>query len=449
MNDDIREWEMDFSKVNPTRRLLTPTGGPEDAMIAVRNVFASLGDIQAEAKEYTNTGNILILDENTDCMACGLAGQTADRVKGAGKCIAFNQCGATVNEAFDKAHAIASASADPADANIVPRMKDVLSNTPINAEDMLKGFEKLTQALGIDPATGDKVADMDLQPDGAFHPDVLPNVYSVWRKIAVYCSYKDPAGKSNDLLRDCTDYTSVKKAIKGMLGDMSGMRAMAVYPDAIDELFVEYVDPSYMEAQAPPYLSSCPGYSSFNLVVTSVQQHVNKRLVEVLNNIDDNQDLITQLNNEGKSNDEIQICGLKSWVVDMGTQKPADVLNNFKPPDHDIAPGMLVAKPGQATPATTIHPGDDTDIHIYNFPKGSTVSIQLLSSKIDPAAVGPEPILMVKDFDDKQPTTLKWQVPSDLATDKYYFRATALGLTSYSQLMEVAPHGSRRRLHVI
>ena len=355
-----------------------------------------------------------------------------------------------LGEALQKADGIATSSANPADADIVPRMKGILDSRSFNPEDMLAGLEKLTEALGVDPATGDKVADITLQPDGAFHPDVLPNVYSVWRKVVVYCSYKDPTGKSNDLLRACTDYMTVKKAIKGLLGGVTGYRSMAVYPDAIDDLFVEYVDPAYMEAQAPPYLSSCPGYSSFNLAVTSVQQHVNKALLEIMDDIDGNEDLIAQLNNGLDPQSDVQICGLKSWVVDLNNKQPSDVLNTYDPSNNhgDIAPGMIVSKVGQATPATTVHPGDETELHVYNFPKGSTVSLQLLSSKTSPQTQ-PEPLLKVANFDDRKPMTLKWTVPLDLPTDKYYFRASAQGLVSFSQLMEVVPTGTKRRLHVI
>jgi len=66
---------------------------------------------------------------------------------------------------------------------------------------------------------------------------------------------------SDDLLRGCTDYTQVKHMVKGMMdeSDVKGYRTLRVYPDAIDDIFTEFVDPNYVESMAPPYDSSCPG----------------------------------------------------------------------------------------------------------------------------------------------------------------------------------------------
>ena len=96
MNDDIREYVFDDVSKLSALSLVSPTGGVEDLSSAIRNVFAGLEQSLANAKEVVDTGNILLLSDQTDCMACGLAGHTADRVKGAGKCIAFDQCGANL-----------------------------------------------------------------------------------------------------------------------------------------------------------------------------------------------------------------------------------------------------------------------------------------------------------------------------------------------------------------
>jgi len=52
----------------------------------------------------------------------------------------------------------------------------------------------------------------------------------------------------------------------------------------------------------------------------------------------------------------------------------------------------------------------------------------------------------VKNFDDSAITTLDWVVPNDLPAGRYYLEATGLGLTGFSQAVDLMAPKSRRRL---
>ena len=60
----------------------------------------------------------------------------------------------------------------------------------------------------------------------------------------------------------------------------------------------------------------------------------------------------------------------------------------------------------------------------------------------------PNTLFKVKDFDDSKVATLEWDLPSDIANGKYYLQASGLGLTSYSQAIQISPSGTKRRHYV-
>ena len=449
MNNPSREFVYkppDVAALEAAKAMFTGDG----IQNTLRAFFAAVQ--QGDLEELAGVGGVLAGNNNTDCMVCGMGpGNPADYVsKDGAPCLAMQTCGATLNDTMNKANTILSTQDNP-DTAFVPRLQQTLDSHSATAlgglGDKYLGLEKFFAAHGVTPDSMASGMDIQVQPNlnsqGAYHADDLPNVYTIWRKVAVYCSYKDPKGRSNDLLRSCTDYVAVKNVIKGMITGIAGYRTMAVYPESIDELFVEYVDPKYVESTAPPYNAACPGYALFSLVISSVQEHVYEALQVKLDNIDANPDLIASLN-KGVTNPDIQICGLKSWVENLRTTEPYDNHGTFIPETGDIAPGMIIAKVGEATPATTLYPGDKTAISVYNFPKGSTVAVRLMDSSTDPLD-NPEPILTLKNFDDDGISTVNWVVPADKPLGRYYLKATGLGVTSYSQAVDVATHGTTKR----
>jgi len=111
--------------------------------------------------------------------------------------------------------------------------------------------------------------------------------------------------------------------------------------------------------------------------------------------------------------------------------------------------GVAVSENGMPFPVSAVHPGDQLKVSVYNFPPRSTVSLSLMGGTADPLAL-PLPIFTLHDFDDDGITTVDWTLPHETPVGKYYLQATGLGLTSFSQLIEVisevTPKHTRRRL---
>jgi len=194
----------------------------------------------------------------------------------------------------------------------------------------------------------------------------------VWYKLAVYCSYSD-AGLKSDLLRDCTDFNTVKASVKAALANtVSGHYNLAVYPDVVEELFMDYVDPAYFEASAPPYNGDCPGYTVFNVLASTIQESTFKALQPAVKDLDHNTDFLNSLKAKSAG---VQLCGVAAWLVELKTLGHFDQLGTYTPSGMDIAPGVAISKPGVPTPASTLSPGDAVKVSVFNFPAGGWVRL--------------------------------------------------------------------------
>ena len=136
-------------------------------------------------------------------------------------------------------------------------------------------------------------------------------------------------------LSNCADRFQLKNAITGLMGGVTGSYTVTVVPDEVDPMFIEYVDPLWMDTQAPPDNQACPGWSSFNVYVTSIQLDVFKQLQDRWKVFDTNKDrLMDALNNAGYLND-IKVCDLMATEVKMWVAPPSleqagdyDIANN-------------------------------------------------------------------------------------------------------------------------
>jgi len=210
----------------------------------------------------------------------------------------------------------------------------------------------------------------DLKPDGTFDSKHLLHIRSIWSKLAVYCSYRDSGLLTSDLLRDCVDHNTVKKAINAFLAKTTKNYYLSVYPDVVEELFMDYVDPSYFEASAPPYNGDCPGYTVFNVVLSTIHQTTYDALLQTaMPSLHHN---IAFLDSFPPSSirADVQLCGVTTWIVEAKALGQFDQMGTYLPSGMDIAPGVIISKPGLATPATTLTPGDAVKISIFNFPAG-------------------------------------------------------------------------------
>jgi len=295
----------------------------------------------------------------------------------------------------------------------------------------------------------------DIRSDGSFNIDSLPSIHTIWYKMAIYCSYKDDddgqkRSGSGDLLRDCVDYKRVKASVKDFFsaGGLIGKYHLAVYPDVVEELFMDYVDPSFFEASAPPYNGDdCPGYTVFNVVISSIHTNTCGTLQSLLTSINHDTTLLSSMK---ATRDDVRLCDVATWLVEKKTLGHFDQLGTYLPSGMDIAPGITISQPGLATPATTLHPGQAVKVSIYNFPHGSTINIAILDKSTDPLGIiTGDPVIKIKEFDDDGATTIDWRVPGDTNLGSYYLKAmTPLGLVSFSQLVEVvAPGTSKPRKH--
>jgi len=122
------------------------------------------------------------------------------------------------------------------------------------------------------------------------------------------------------------------------------------------------------------------------VIVNTISKNANEQMQAALQTMDGNQALVSQLS-AGPHPPGTTICGIKSWVVDLKTSMHIDDIGTFNPSvTGDIAPGLFLTKTGQATPATSIKAGDNMKVSLFNFPKGSTVNIQLVGGTTDAAS---------------------------------------------------------------
>jgi len=226
----------------------------------------------------------------------------------------------------------------------------------------------------------------DLKADGTFDSKHLPSIRSLWYKIAIYCSYNADTGQKSDLLRDCTDYHTVKSVLKAYLAadNIKGSYNLAVYPDVVEELFMDYVDPAYFEASAPPPYhgdDDCPGYNVFNIAMSTIQEATHVSLQNASDSLDQNTAFLESFGPTSSSNnssssgdddddDDVKLCGVAAWMVEVRTLGQFDQLGTYLPSGLDIAPGVSISKAGLPTPAVALTPGEAVKVSIYNFPPG-------------------------------------------------------------------------------
>ena len=106
-------------------------------------------------------------------------------------------------------------------------------------------------------------------------------------------------------------------------------------------------------------------------------------------------------------------------------------------------PSLLLTSENEITPPTSLTIGQPYDLVVYNFPHGSTVTINLIKATTDGGAAGESGITLfkLKDFDDNSAdgmANVAWIVPNDISPGQYYMKATSLGLFTYSPLFDVA-----------
>ena len=442
MNSVMKDYEL----VLPDDKAIEDSVAQYDGAVnPVYQLFQALADLKLVEVE----GERMIWTNNTDCVACGngAPGKTneyANNPNSPGHCVAMDTCGATVNDTINMAAQSLADQGSP-DTEFASRLQSKLamssSGDLINTR-FAQGFEGMEGLM----AALEKQADgriMDVKPDGTFDTKNLPSAYILWYKVAVYCSYTDD-NKSSDLLRDCSDQKSLKTAIKALFTDITGQWNMAVYPDVIEELLMDYVDPSVFDEQAPPYKGNCPGYTVFNVHITTVQEFTYEALQARFLKLDDSKDVILAALKSSQTNNGIQLCDMASWLMELRTLGHFDRMGTYTPSMEQLGPGVSLAKTGLITPAATLVPGDSVKVSVFNFPQGSTISLYLMGKSTDPLD-NPEPLFKLKNFVDQGATTVDWVVPNGIEYGEYYLKASSLGLTTFSQLVEIVQSKAQAR----
>jgi len=460
-NDVNHEYVLKLPTAEEIVNAFSTSGSANPAFNLIQATTSNPGPL-VEAADRSSK-ELVYASNTTDCVTCGSDGLSPN-------CFDMGQCGVNMADSLTKLKDAVAVSPEP-DFDFLQRVENALTQPATYIDKMVEQSQPLTKALeaayadfaGLDRllkamepvrnAHGVVRRLADVRPDGTFDPKILPNINALWHKVYVYCSYSSSSGKDDSIgLRNCTDKTQLKKALTGIMrGGTAGSFSLTVVPDEVDEFFSEYVDPEWMEKQAPPDNLDCPGWSSFNVFVTSVQLNVFKMLEERWKLVDGNKDvLLTALNNAGYR-DDITICDLqnvevKTWVVPPSLEVAGDydVKGN-----GGIGPSVAVTQPGLATLAATLIQGNTYTISVYNFPEGSTVAVRLMDGKTDPLDLSTPALHKFVNFKDDGPTSWEWTIPETLPEGEYYLKANNLqGNTAFSQLIEVAKKGTkvRRRL---
>jgi len=253
----------------------------------------------------------------------------------------------------------------------------------------------------------------------------------------------------------------------GWFGGITGLFSRSVASDEIDDLFVDYVDPAWLEDRAPPPLlldddddddddlrsttTSCPGWSSFNVFTSSVQPHVFQQVKQRWQSLEEDSGsssssssgrevIMSSLNSAGHRDDVI-ICGIlsttiKMWVVPSSLDKSATYDTSGS---SGIGPTITVTQPGHAMPSTTLLHHHPYTLTIANFPPGTTITVRLMGNKMDPFDNSSPPLTKFVNFADEGVEEQEWVVSEDIPSGQYYyFKATTpQGNTAYSPLVEV------------
>jgi len=217
----------------------------------------------------------------------------------------------------------------------------------------------------------------DIRVDGTLDPKLPPAINAMWHKVYVYCSSPPSpppppppkGGKTNDAndaslgySSNCTNRSILKAVLLNVIfNGITGIYTVTVTSDQIDPLFIEYIDPTWLESQAPPSNIDCPGWSSFNVFVSTLQPRVYGEMKERWRRVDGFRDQVIAALNRGSKGqaDGVNICDVlwveeKMWVIPPSLEHAG----TYDVSRGGIGPVVAITQEGLATPVSMVKQGE-------------------------------------------------------------------------------------------
>ena len=275
----------------------------------------------------------------------------------------------------------------------------------------------------------------------------LPDLYFLWYELTVFCYSRDPETDDSTITANCLSEAYVHDIIQAFVDDdLESNYELAISTvglHASTEGLVDHDEPAFLalqESMAARWNPECQGWTKYNIQFTTRDKEMYADLQKLWDTIAASPgDFSITLQDNWDPTTDVQPCAPSDLEKKSSNQYPS--INNmpafFPSKRSSIGPDVVVSDGQSIVQAESIEPGKTYKIYAQNFPKGSTVQLQLMSADGDP-----EPIGQITNFDDDAVNAMEWTAPLDLDEDtNFYVKGAPLAfpnLFGNSQLLSRA-----------
>ena len=278
----------------------------------------------------------------------------------------------------------------------------------------------------------------------------LPDTFFLWYEMTVYCHSTDPYTEDSSITDNCLTEPYVTEVVDAFTAvDLPDGYDLAVSSVGIHASVKEYFEEGdqammgLQEALMPGWNPNCEGWTKYNLQFTTRDEGMFEDLQTMWNDVVQRPGYLsaTIVENYNRTTD-VKPCEVS--VMQKSTQKyPA--INNmpafFPSKLANLAPDVVVSDGEDIVAADKIEPGKTYNIYAQNFPRGSTVQMNLMAPGQEPVPLG-----AISNFDDSQAQSVEWTAPADMDPDqRFYVKASPASFPSLfgsSQLLRTKSLGA-------
>jgi hypothetical protein len=258
----------------------------------------------------------------------------------------------------------------------------------------------------------------------------LPDTFFLWYEMTVYCYSQDESVVDSKITSGCLSDTYVQDIIKTFVDeDLDDPYELAVVATSVVHAavadFLPKEDQAYQrlaEAVQPAWNPDCQGWSKYDLQFTTRESDMNTNLQKMFDAVVESPgDMSITIIDNWDPKEDIQPC--KVALVKKNSIKYPSINNMpafFPSRRGNLGPDVVVADGDSIVATESIEPGKTYKIYAQNFPRGTTVQLNLMSADGEPMEVASIP-----NFNDADVNAVEWTAPLDLDEDtRYYVKGT-------------------------